>query len=394
MKKNVIIISCVGLCYENSAAVARMSNYAKALASCEGVNVYLLSQKYYTPDAMIINLHNDTENIFTTEKRSHVNGRNALSILKFIKSVNRFRKRLEGDSVYLFYPTSNPLCELIFLLYNSIFTNVKLYCEVNEIRKYDSRLRRLSTAKRLIYNLMYSLYEVLLHFYDGVVCISRNIEKYANRYNKNSIVVPILSDVIKITNKPRISNEREVVKYVFTGSISIEKENLVELLKGFALLNECHKNWVLYLYGNITGIDRKIINQLTSEYQLDSNVHICKAIPHDEVPNVLKDADCLILPRCNNKQNFYGFSTKLSEYAVSGTPIIMTNTGVVADYFKDGYDCLMVSGYSAHDFYEKFVQFESLTVEQKCLIGENARLTAAKYFDWRKYANALNSFLK
>ena len=261
MKKNVIIISCVGLCYENSAAVARMSNYAKALASCEGVNVYLLSQKYYTPDAMIINLHNDTENIFTTEKRSHVNGRNALSILKFIKSVNRFRKRLEGDSVYLFYPTSNPLCELIFLLYNSIFTNVKLYCEVNEIRKYDSRLRRLSTAKRLIYNLMYSLYEVLLHFYDGVVCISRNIEKYANRYNKNSIVVPILSDVIKITNKPRISNEREVVKYVFTGSISIEKENLVELLKGFALLNECHKNWVLYLYGNITGIDRKIINQ-------------------------------------------------------------------------------------------------------------------------------------
>ena len=74
---------------------------------------------------------------------------------------------------------------------------------------------------------------------------------------------------------------------------------------------------------------------------------------------------------------------------------LMEQIGIeFANYFKDGYDCLMVSGYSAHDFYEKFVQFESLTVEQKCLIGENARLTAAKYFDWRKYANVLNSFLK
>ena len=158
MKKNVIIISCAGLCYENSAAAARMSNYAKALASCEGVNVYLLSQKYYEPDAMMINLNNDTENIFTTEKGNHVNGRNVLSILKFVKSVNKFRKKLEGDSVYLFYPTSNPLCELIFLFYNRIFTNVKLYCEVNEIRKYDSGLRRLPAAKRIIYNLMYSSY--------------------------------------------------------------------------------------------------------------------------------------------------------------------------------------------------------------------------------------------
>ena len=116
-------------------------------------------------------------------------------------------------------------------------------------------------------------------------------------------------------------------------------------------------------------------------------------LQHSEVDGVLSTAGALLLSRSNNKQNYYGFSTKLSEYAVSGTPIIMTNTGVVADYFQDGVTCLMCEGYDRNAFKRKFDELAQMSVTEKQQMSESAYKVAQNHFDYRLYSETLMNFL-
>ena len=115
-------------------------------------------------------------------------------------------------------------------------------------------------------------------------------------------------------------------------------------------------------------------------------------LQHSEVETVLSSAGALVLPRANNKQNYYGFSTKLSEYAVSGAPIIMTNTGVVADYFQDGTNCLMCEGYDRNAFKQKFDELAQMSVAEKQQMAEDAYRVAQNCFDYRLYSETLKNF--
>ena len=60
---------------------------------------------------------------------------------------------------------------------------------------------------------------------------------------------------------------------MFTGTISIEKENLIELLYGFKIfLNESHKDCELIFYGYIVFNEKKILDKLISELNLQENI--------------------------------------------------------------------------------------------------------------------------
>ena len=388
--KNVVIISEAALVYGNSAAVARMNNYAKALAQESETCVYLFSQKYFTPEANIVEI---SRNIYTTERPDKENKRTWREALKFAKQVKSFCANLKGDTIYLLYPSSNPIVEVAFLFIHKIIGKSKVFCEINEVRKYAVYLHQVSFPRRFLIQVSNYIMGNLIVLYDGIICISSHIENYFQRKNGNRIVVPILSDIPRTMQLNQ--NDSETLRFVFTGTVNIEKENLQELLKGFALFDrQRDSGWELLLYGNCDKTNREGILRITSELGIGDKIRLMGEVPHSDIPRILSMADCLLLPRKNNKQNYYGFSTKLSEYAVSGKPVLLTDTSVVADYFEDGKNCLMTRGFNAEDFYEKLLEFASMSVDQKENMGKEAFRTAAAYFDWKNYTRQLDDFLK
>ena len=168
---------------------------------------------------------------------------------------------------------------------------------------------------------------------------------------------------------------------------------LFELFKGLYLFDKEYTSWELLMYGPILDSNRKIINDILQKLKLNNKIHLMGEVMHSQIFNILHNADCLILPRRNTKQNYYGFSTKLSEYAVSGTPIILTDSGVVFNYFRDGKDCLKVEGYEASGFYIQFLRFTKMTAIQRQDLAKEAYQTAKKNFDWRLYSKTLSDFL-
>lgn len=384
MEKSVAIICEFQLFGNNNAASVRIFNYAQALSK-DGMRVFLLSLKDYYMKDNLVELSTRTWG-FRGGKPSNVGIRDFFNKLTLLVT----EEHLQG---ILFYPSPNPKFELCFLWwkYRNHFKNV--FCEINEVRFYEQTyVNSFTPFKRIIYKFVTKNSENLTRYYRGLVCISENIRDYFSKYNTNSIIIPILSDISNEFPEKKIC-KKELVRFVFTGNVAIEKENLVELFKGLYLFDKEYTSWELLMYGPILDSNRKIINDILQKLKLNNKIHLMGEVMHSQIFNILHNADCLILPRRNTKQNYYGFSTKLSEYAVSGTPIILTDSGVVFNYFRDGKDCLKVEGYEASGFYIQFLRFTKMTAIQRQDLAKEAYQTAKKNFDWRLYSKTLSDFL-
>ena len=381
--KRIIIVSQGNLAYGNTAASARMKNYAQALALVKSNIVYLISYKEF--NNQLIELH---KNIYAFNKNN--SKQNKISITTFFLFLNRFIKSIKEEVVIIYYPVFNPTFEFFTLIFFKLINKRQIYCEINEIRKYDSTLNT-KGIRGFIIKCIFALLENTARLYNGLICISDNIAKYYESKNKNIIVIPILSD----NNRPFcFKHVNNSLIFAFTGSVSFEKENLYEVFLGFEMLKREYSRFQFNLYGPISKNDKIKFDNLVKKLDLSNNVFYRGVLPHSEIYNVLQNADCLLLTRKNSLQNFYGFSTKLSEYAVSGTPVLLTNTGVIEQFFKDGYNCLMTNGYSAKDFYIKFKEFIIMNNDEKEAIAYNAYETSLKYFCWENYSEKIDSFLK
>lgn len=386
MKKNVFIISKEDIVYGNSAAAARMNNYAKALSTSN--NVYLLSFDKLTKFSRF----KETEkNIFTIQKDSKA-GIKTFDIISMFKSIYLFRKLykgIDGDKYIIYYPH---LYTLFFDFSLIVLYRKKLFAEINEVRKFyaEGLIQPISKIRLAIYSF---IYENTFKYYRGLIFISNNIKSYYKNKNKNSIVIPILVDSNNIIRKREIQKKNEIL-FVFTGSVSFPKENLEELINGFKLFSQENDYSKLLLYGPISRNNHNKLMQIINELCLEDKVIYKGCLNRDEVKYVLDMADCLLLPRNNNRQNYYGFSTKLAEYSISGTPIILTNTGVIGQFFEDKKNCLLCDGYDRFNFKDKFIEFISLSESEKLEISNNAIETAKLFFDYRNYSNSLNDFIK
>ena len=382
---SIAIISETRFTGSNNAVSARVWNYAQALRMAGG-RVLLLSYGDYCRGSLLVE---STDSIL-----SYGTGAPGESRKQFFMNLSKLvvTESIEG---ILFYPTPNPSFEVRFLKWKKQMRFSNVFCEINEVRRFEqSYTSTFSLPKRLLYNLITILSENFTRYYRGLVCISTTIKEYFKKYNSNAIVIPILSDIpIMLPTKSQV-NDRSVTRFVFTGTVAIEKENLTELVRGFSLFDKEYKEWEFLLYGRIPDSNRTELDVLLREYRLTEKIRLMGEIDHSSIPGVLSEADCLILPRCNTQQNYYGFSTKLSEYAVSGTPIILTDTGVVFNYFQDGNDCLKVAGYDAEGFYEQLKRFISMSKENRNMIAQNAYKTAKLNFDWRLYSECLHNFLE
>jgi len=394
--KNLVILSDFNLFYGTEAGVSRMNNYAKAIARSEMVNVYLVSSLNFIEKEEMIQCG---EGIYTSTEKKNITEskgfRRVWDNYLFAIKVNRWLKKLNDKTVILLYPSANSSFEFFLSLVLKILTSHKLFCEINEVRKTASFVNISSFSSILRWFVRYisfTINEFCWSFYDGLVCISSNIEAYARKYNKNTIIVPILSDFdgLNFTYNPH----KNGFVILFTGWVFLKKENLIEFLFALVELNKVHSDWTFNLCGNIQPADKKKLDEFIQNHNIDSKVHYLGIVSHMEAIEMQRSASLLVLPRDNQKQNYYGFSTKLSEYAVSGTPILMTNTGVASDFFSDGFNCYMVDGYNRQGFYNKLLTAISAECSDHEKIAKNAYNTAHSSFAYFRYTKVLTDFFK
>lgn len=405
-KLNVIIYSTVRLYNGNSAASARVMNYARALAmKCK---VFLIS--FYDRNDICFNNKKEIEpNIFIVGQ--HKNYGNKISrkvlkpffILKFFFDINIFTREL-NNKVYLLYPSTEVFLDYFSVIVLKYFKKKNVFIELNEVRKYSSFLNQdLSLLKKPIkylhmkkLYLKYNLSEKLVRYFDGAICISSNIEKYFDKFNKNILRIPILANFSGTTKTKRNEYyQNDEFKIGFFGSVAYKKENFDLLFKSLKRIKQVNPSQKikLDLYGRISINEQKHLLQKLCEYSLVNIVEYKSELLQSKVIEIMNDYHLLILPRGNTLQNKYGFSTKLSEYLISGTPTLVTNISDNAIYIKDSFNGFIVE---PDDFEEMSNKILFIIKNYNLLskdIGYNAVETIERHFDYKLYSNKLWKFL-
>ena len=205
-----------------------------------------------------------------------------------------------------------------------------------------------------------------MHYYqkrcDGMIVISRFLEKYYRKYLSNIVFVPPLVNLNskKYKNLPP-KDVSDKIRYVYCGSPSAAKESLGEVVSCFNTLKET--NFIF----RIVGITRE---QFVSMYHIEpDDKKICfeGRVSHTEALNIVRQSDYSIIIRPDNRTTKAGFPTKFVEAISCGTAVIANRNSDLVEYLKDGKNGYLIDEKDLLNEFKKIMQRNTLPEIQRDL---------------------------
>lgn len=374
MREQVVFLSYINFS-DPTAGAARMRMYSKMLQSMSVENFLYSIYDFYAIHACVNKLNSSRYLRFISYPAR---------LCLYVLSLNKFIKS-DCKVVFYLYPTKQVLLDYLLIIYLKFIKRQRVFLEVNEVRRYGQGVK----LKSIRY-FKYVLHERLAKYFDGLVCISKNIEDYYKRYNKNILRVPILSDDNAYQSNCNYKADRPF-NIGFTGSIHLQKENLAIFFEALQHISNNGFTIRFNLYGRIS--DPKVFYRIVNYYSLAKIVVYHGVVKQDLLPEVMAKQDLLVLPRAENKQNRFGFSTKLSEYLVSGVPVLLTDVSDNLVYLTHGENCLVADFNNPESFAK---QVEALIINYISIaptLAKNAFEVTEEKFNYRIHADGYSKFL-
>lgn len=145
----------------------------------------------------------------------------------------------------------------------------------------------------------------------------------------------------------------------------------LEKVKGIEYLIRAIKNFQLLIIGE--GSERKNLETLVKELNLQDKVKFLGEIPNQEVPQYLAKASCFVLPSLKE-----GFGIVILEAMAAGVPVIATNVGGIPDIVEHEHTGILVEKGNAEQIAEAIEKIYSNEALRETLI-RNATSNLEKY---------------
>lgn len=335
---------------------------------------------FFTPDSQKSTVQENYKNIsfvYYWKKKSFPFMRkinNLFSVLHFVF-------QLKKDDVVYVYGFLGLLRIMAFV------KRAKCYYEIDECPE-------ISLPKERYFKLTPSKLAFYLQKISGVIVISNALRSYFINHGLSEENVHVVNMVVDPSRFESLNKDLQVEKYVaYCGKTSLFKDGCDILLRAFSIFKEKHTDFMLYMIGPIPRQDDKeALYHLVDELDLKDKVKFLGAVSYLEVPQILKNAQMLLLSRPDNIQAKYGFPTKLGEYLLTGNPVIVTDVGEISLFCKDGVDILLAKPDDPLDFSEKMSWCLNNPIKAK-MIGENGKMKALESFNAITETNKLISFI-
>ncbi|MEL6867701.1 MAG: glycosyltransferase, partial [Bacteroidota bacterium] len=185
---------------------------------------------------------------------------------------------------------------------------------------------------------------------------------------KGLFKLPILCDFEQF-NLPKNGNPDPY--FLYCGGLSY-REVIDFILKAYDQLpEEPYMNLYLVLGGG-TKQEYEVLKKDIAKMQKADRVKVFLDVPHQQIPGLYIPAKALLIPLRPTLQDAARFPHKIGEYVASGNPMIATNYGEVAHYFKDEETALVANSYEVAAFAER-MQFVLQHPEKAQQIGEKGK---------------------
>jgi glycosyltransferase involved in cell wall biosynthesis len=234
----------------------------------------------------------------------------------------------------------------------------------------------------------------LYRLVDGVIVISTCLEKYflaRVRRGAEVIRIPILVDLEEFSEE-RIGDGVGQKILCYVGSLDHEGE-VDRLVEAFYKIEACFPEWSLRVIGG--GQDPSILASFRSrvaERGMADRIEFVGKVGRDDLPRLFREVGAFALPRARGLFSTAGFPTKLGEYLASGRPVIVTATGDIPLFVRDGVDAFLVPPDDPGAFAARLTDMFADPVAAHS-IGLRGRETARQHFDVEFQCRRLATFL-
>jgi glycosyltransferase involved in cell wall biosynthesis len=385
--KKVLIVSGMKM-DDNSAASKRVKSFTLAL-SPKVDEVYVVSF-YSVIKNEKIQFNNSNNNIFRSVEYPISMGRSVKLIKKNISLLNDFLKH-NSEAKIIIYPTMFFIYDIV-LIVNLLIKKKGFYIELNEVKKYclHSFKTKNGFIKKTFSSFVYTLMDLLYKTAVGHLYISSTIAKYYKK--KNSIVITILCNTKNLTlQKFKKYSESETFYIGFAGTIDPAKEKMTSFFESIRNISYKYPKIKINLYGEIPN-ENEFLSKL-NEYDIKDVFHYKGMIKHNLlIEKLKKENHLLILPRGNTKQNYYGFSTKLTDYLEAQTPILTSTVGDIGKYFVEMKNSFNYTPDDVESLTKKieFIIKNYNDIAPSIIKGGDNLVNDVLHFS--NYSNALNSY--
>jgi glycosyltransferase involved in cell wall biosynthesis len=259
----------------------------------------------------------------------------------------------------------------LFTLLGARLIGAKAFVSLNDINVPGQ-----TVPNTFLNRLDFWLHKKLIPRFDGHVVVADSIMKdFAPQASFVRVEGGITSDMLSKTGMDAGEKELNGAKFTIVSIGSLNETNGFKvLLQAFALLKGA--DYCLKIAGA-----GPLEDEIRCAARNDQRIKFYGMINFDEVLALYKSADVLINMRLTKELDTdYFFPSKLMEYLVSGTPVITTCPGHVADEFA-GLAYLLTDE-SALGLANMINDVASLAPQTRVEMGKRARDYMQKYKTW------------
>lgn len=232
---------------------------------------------------------------------------------------------------------------------------------------------------------------------DGMALMTKTLMKYYQdkvHSNTKLLHLPMTVDVDRFKPEEAYPIHPGLTQpYIaFIGVMNNAKDGVNILIDAFGRIAKEYSETNLYLFG-FWHYDSPGHQQQISDLNLKDRVFYKGTVSRDEIPNIIMNAELLVLPRPDSHQAQGGFPTKLGEYLATGKPVCATKVGEIPDYLVDGESVFFAEPGSVDSFANAMRKALTNPREAK-RIGSNGRKLAETHFNKDIQAKKLYDFLQ
>lgn len=230
--------------------------------------------------------------------------------------------------------------------------------------------------------------------FDKVFVISNPIRDYfiSNGVASDKLVIyPMIVDPGRFKGL-----EKRNVGYrymAYCGNLSNSKDGVADLIESFGLSTSKKTHKLMLIGAKPSDAEMSIYNDIIAKYNIHDCVIFRGQVERDEMPQLLLDADVLLLCRPDNRQALGGFPTKLGEYLSTGNPVLVTRVGDIDKYIIDGKNGFLSEPGNVVRFSNKMNEIvDNYSLAKK--VGECGRELVMDAFNYKVQAQKVVDIIK
>jgi len=223
---------------------------------------------------------------------------------------------------------------------------------------------------------------------DKIFATSRFLAEKTNRFTKKNIIITPFG--VNIDKFSPIKEKRSKKEKFIWGTIKAlyPKYGIRYLIEAAKIINEKIPNWELIIAGE--GSEKETLINLAKKYNIETKIKFLGKIPHETVPETIKQMDIFVVPSIWECESF---GVAAVEASACGIPVIASRIGGLPEVVVNNKTGFLVTPKSAQEIANKILYFYNNPLEKEKM-GSEARKFVVDNYEWKKNAQIMLDIYK